>query len=60
MTSLQAFTLALVILTIQAVTLIVFGFILGVRGVVGTALLFLVFNFFLVALGEYICVIKDD
>ena len=60
MTSLQAFILALIILTIQTITLIVFGLMFGVRGAVGTSFLFLVFNIFLLALGNHLCVVKVD
>lgn len=60
MTNLQAFVLALIILTIQTVTLIVLGFMFGIRGVVGTSFLFIVFNFFLLALGNHLCVVNDD
>lgn len=60
MTNLQAFVLALIILTIQTVTLIVLGFMFGISGVVGTSCLFLVFNFFLIGLGDLLCVVKND
>ena len=42
MTNLQAFILAFIVLTIQTITLIVFGFKFGVQGVVATFLLFLI------------------
>ena len=40
MTNIQAFILAFVVLTIQTVTLIVFGFVFGMQGVVATFFLF--------------------
>ena len=41
MTNIQAFILAFVVLTIQTITLIVFGFMFGAQGVVATSTLFL-------------------
>ena len=41
MTNIQAFILAFVVLTIQTITLIVFGFMFGAQGVVATGILFL-------------------
>ena len=41
MTNIQAFILAFVVLTIQTVTLIVFGFMFDGKGVFATGMLFL-------------------
>lgn len=59
MTNLQAFILALIILTIQTVTLIVFGFKFGMQGVVATFLLFLIVDVVLCALVDDLKVVKD-
>ena len=59
MTNIQAFVLALIILTIQTITLIVFGFKLGMNGVIGTAFLFLIVDFFLCAVGDILKVVKE-
>lgn len=59
MTNLQAFTLAFIVLTIQTITLIVFGFKLGMYGVISTAFLFLVVDFFLCAVGDILKVVKE-
>ncbi len=48
MTNIQAFILAFIVLTIQAVTLIVFGFMFGMQGVVATSILFLTVDSFCV------------
>ena len=60
MTNLQAFILGLIILTIQTITLLVLGFMFGLSGVVGTSCLFIVFNLFLMALGDLLRVVKID
>ncbi len=63
MTSLQAFILALVILTIQTITLMVLGFMFGAKEVSATFFLFFVFNLLLIALGDGLCVVnggKDE
>lgn len=59
MTNLQAFTLAFIVLTIQTITLIVFGFKLGTDGVVATAFLFLIVDFLLCAVGDILKVVKE-
>lgn len=59
MTNIQAFILVFVILTIQTVTLIVFGFKFGMQGVISTAFLFLVVDFFLCAVGDILKVVKE-
>lgn len=59
MTNLQAFALAFIVLTIQTITLIVFGFKLGMDGVVGTAFLFLIVDFCLCAVCDTLKVVKE-
>lgn len=59
MTNLQAFALAFIVLTIQTITLIVFGFKLGMDGVVGTAFLFLIVDFCLCAVCDILKVVKE-
>lgn len=59
MTNLQAFTLALIILTIQTVTLIVFGFKFGGQGVIATFLLFLIVDLCLVGVVDTLKVVKE-
>lgn len=58
MTNIQAFILAFIVLTIQTITLIVFGFKLGMSGVVSTAFLFLVVDLSLCAVGDILKVVK--
>ena len=59
MTNLEAFALAFIVLTIQTITLIVFGFKLGMDGVIGTAFLFLIVDFSLCAVGDILKVVKE-
>ena len=59
MTNIQAFILVLVVLTIQAVTLIVFGFMFGMQGVVATFLLFLIVDVCLCACADILQIIKE-
>lgn len=59
MTNIQAFILALIILTIQTITLIVFGFKFGMQGVVATFLLFLVVDLCLVGVVDTLKVVKE-
>lgn len=59
MTNIQAFTLAFIVLTIQTVTLIVFGFKFDMQGVVATFLLFLIVDVVLCALVEDLKVVKE-
>lgn len=59
MTNLQAFILALIILTIQTVTLIVFGLKFGMQGVVATFLLFLIVDLCLVGVVDTLKVVKE-
>ena len=59
MTNIQAFVLALIILTIQTVTLIVFGFKFGIQGVVATFLLFVVVDSCLCACADILKIVKE-
>ena len=59
MTNIQAFILAFVVLTIQAVTLIVFGFLFGMQGVIATFLLFLIVDTCLCACADILKVVKE-
>ena len=59
MTNIQAFILAFVVLTIQTITLIVFGFMFGVQGVVATFLLFVIVNLALVGCADTLKIIKE-
>ena len=59
MTNIQAFTLAFIVLTIQTITLIVFGFKLDMYGVISTAFLFLVVDFFLCAVCDILKVVEE-
>ena len=59
MTNIQAFVLALIILTIQTITLIVFGFKFGMQGVIATFLLFLIVDLCLCACGDSLEVVKE-
>lgn len=59
MTNVQAFVLALIILTIQTVTLIVFGFMFGMQGVVATFLLFLIVDMCFCACADILKVVKE-
>ena len=59
MTNIQAFVLALIILTIQTITLIVFGFKFGMQGVVATFLLFLIVDFVIAVCAETLNIVKE-
>ena len=59
MTNIQAFILAFVVLTIQTITLIVFGFKFGMQGVIATFLLFLIVDLCLCACGDILEVVKE-
>ena len=58
MTNIQAFILAFVVLTIQTITLIVFGFMFNGEGVVATGILFLAVNLSLCAVASDLKIIK--
>ena len=60
MTNIQAFILAFVVLTIQTVTLIVFGFMFGMQGVVATFLLFLFVDFVIAWCAETLNIVKEE
>lgn len=59
MTNIQAFILAFIVLTIQTVTLIVFGFMFGMQGVVATSILFLTVDLILCACADILKVVKE-
>ena len=59
MTNIQAFILAFIVLTIQTITLIVFGFKLGMYSVISTAFLFLVVDLFLCTVCDILKVVKE-
>ena len=59
MTNIQAFVLALIILTIQTITLIVFGLMFGMRGVVATFSLFVIVDVCLCAVASDLKIIKE-
>ena len=59
MTNIQAFILAFVVLTIQTITSIVFGFMFGMQGVVATFLLFLIVDLCLCACADILKVVKE-
>ena len=59
MTNIQAFILAFVVLTIQAVTLIVFGFMFSIDGVVATSLLFGIVDVCLCACADILKIVKE-
>ena len=59
MTDIQAFSLAFVVLTIQTIILIVFGFMFGMQGVVATSILFLTVDLILCACADILKIIKE-
>ena len=59
MTNIQAFILAFIVLTIQTVTLIVFGFMFGMQGVVATSILFLTVDLILCACAYILQIVKE-
>ena len=59
MTNIQAFILAFVVLTIQTVTLIVFGFMFGGEGVVAAFLLFSIVNLVLAGCADTLNIVKE-
>ena len=59
MTNIQAFILAFIVLTIQTITLIVFGFMFGTQGVVATGILFLSVDLILCACAIELKIIKE-
>ena len=59
MTNIQAFILAFVVLTIQTITLIVFGLMFGMREVVATFSLFVIVDMCLCAVASDLKVVKE-
>ena len=59
MTNIQAFILAFVVLTIQTITLIVFGFMFDGEGVIATSMLFLAVDLSLCAVASDLKIIKE-
>ena len=63
MTNIQAFILAFIVLTVQTVTLIVFGFMFGfgfgIQGVVATGILFLAVDLILCACAIELKIVKE-
>ena len=59
MTNIQVFILAFVVLTIQTITLIVFGFMFGMQGVVATFLLFLIVDLAIVGCADILKIVKE-
>ena len=59
MTNIQAFILAFVVLTIQTITLIVFGFMFNGEGVVATSILFLAVDLSLCVVASDLKIIKE-
>ena len=59
MTNIQAFILAFIVLTIQTITLIVFGFRFGMQGVVATFLLFLIVDLVIAGCASELKIIKE-
>ncbi len=58
MTNIQAFILAFIVLTIQTITLIVFGFMFG-KGVFATGMLFLIVDMSLCACADILEIVKE-
>ena len=59
MTSIQVFVLAFIVLTIQTIALIVFGFMFGAQGAVATGILFLSVDLILCACAIELKIIKE-
>ena len=59
MTNIQAFILSFIVLTIQTITLIVFGFMFGMQGVVATFSLFVIVDMCLCACASDLNIIKE-
>ena len=59
MTNTQAFILAFIVLTIQAITLIVFGFMFGAPAVIAAFCLFVIVNVCLCACADDLKVVKE-
>ena len=59
MTNIQAFILAFVVLTIQTITLIVFGFMFGIDGAAATLFLFVIVDVCLCACADILKIVKE-
>ena len=59
MTNIQAFILAFVVLTIQTVTLIVFGFMFGIDGAAATFFLIVIVDVCLCACADILKIVKE-
>ena len=59
MTNIQAFILAFVVLTVQTVTLIVFGFMFDDEGVVAIGMLFMAVDLILCACAIELKIVKE-
>ena len=59
MTNIQAFILAFILLTIQTVTLIVFGFVFGIDGAAATLFLFVIVDVALCSCADILKIIKE-
>ena len=59
MTNIQAFIFAFVVLTIQTVTLIVFGFLFGIDGVAAILFLFVIVDVCLCACADILQIVKE-
>ena len=59
MTNIQAFILAFIVLTVQTITLIVFGFLFDGEGVGATSILFLAVDLSLCAVASDLRIIKE-
>ena len=59
MTNIQAFVLAFIVLTVQTVTLIVFGFMFDMQAIVATFLLFLIVDFVIAGCADILKVVKE-
>ncbi len=59
MTNIQAFILAFVVLTIQTITLIVFGFMFDMQRAFGTFFLFVIVDMCLCACADGLKIIKE-
>ena len=60
MINIQAFVLALIVLTIQTITLIVFGFMFGMREAVATFWLFVIVDVCLCACADILKIVKEE
>ena len=59
MTNIQAFILAFIVLTIQTVTLIVFGFMFDGEGIITTFSLFVIVDVCLCACADILKIVKE-